>query len=199
MLKNIFHKMKSQLPPKQRFRDVAEVLVHCALRDSAENPFYPLVMFSLCAGGQGQCAQGRKYRDAFRNAVIPRLQEVHKYQARPLQNLAFLFAAAVSEESVGVPLAHLRFLDFSGVSQGSLHSADLFLAGAHGRFLKTVVGKLLEFCEEADWDRVLLPLKQYSDVRDGVVVVLKKARLGSTHGKGVVDKAVKKLMGGEDR
>ncbi|CAD7933610.1 unnamed protein product [Amoebophrya sp. A120] len=168
-----------KIPPKQKCKDVAEVVIHCALRDvnsspadgRAFNPFYSLVMLGLCAGSS-TASDSKKYQHAFKNALIPRIQEVHKYSIQPMLNLALLFASGVAEDGV-LPLSLLRYLDFSDAVAGT-GSFSLF-QGPHGMFMREVLAQVLEFLDSLDaFDAIFSPLKQYEDLKEGVLIALRK-------------------------
>ncbi|CAD7970763.1 unnamed protein product [Amoebophrya sp. A25] len=168
------------LPSKTKHRDVCEVIIHCAVRDQHAgglSPFWPLLCLQLTQAH----GEGKKFRQALRQALVPKLQEVHKYQMRPLLNLAQLFAALVCSEGSGDLLAHLRFLDFDNASSstpssGTSKNLRRIFETQHGVFLREVLWQIFRLAEVPQVEhQIFLCLKtQYPDVRDALLLVLRK-------------------------
>jgi len=143
----------------KQIQDVCAVILHCAIRASVNNPFFSLVMISLC---DRPGSWGKKYAHGFKQVVAHHMSEVHKYNTASCLNMADLFSSAVASEAVNLPLAHVRFLKFT--TGGSPFSGIL------GLFMRRLIERLMSLCE--DLESIFSPLKQYDDVREGVLVAV---------------------------
>jgi len=143
----------------KQITDVCNVITHCSLRAEINNPYYSLVMLALC---DRPGSWGKKYAHAFKQSIGQRIQEVHTYNLPSTLNLAHLFASGVASDAVQIPLRNIRLMQFE---------SDGF-SGTLGVFLRSVLEKLLMFLERDALEEIFAPLKQHTDVQEGVLVVL---------------------------
>ena len=156
---------------------------------------------------------GKKYIHAFKNALIPKLQEVSKLSLRPIVNLATLFATGVADDTADLPLSLIRYLNFSsggvvtaggeGSENKSAEDMGTMLKafkGAHGVFLRELLVRVIKLAERDGFLRIFAPLKQYADVREGVSLALDHLvlpKLGA-EGEEVVEAIEEVLLGGDE-